>query len=137
MNSELNATNTRSNRSGRQVVDHVAVDDAHQLVDVGGAQPVEHRLADVDPRDVVAEAGEWDRQPAGADGELEDPSGSPDDERVEERDVGAHVADVGEQLVVDVGDPLAVRLWSVPLHRDSATTIRGVPMPAQRGDPPL
>ena len=82
----------------------------HPLVDVGGAQPVEHRRADVDPRDVVAEGGERDRQPAGADGQLEDPRRSPGDQRVEERDGRRHVADVGEQLVVDVGDPLAVRL---------------------------
>ena len=44
-------------------------------------------------------------------------AGRRSDQRVEEGDVGRYIADVGEQLVVDVGDPVAVRLRSVPLHR--------------------
>ena len=41
--------------------------------------------------------------------------------------VAGDVADVAEPLVVDVGDPLAVRLGAVPLHR--RTLMRGGPPP--------
>ena len=53
-------------------VDHVAEHGGDPPFDVGGVQRGEHGLADVDTGHVVTASSQWDRQPAGAHGELED-----------------------------------------------------------------
>ena len=107
-------------RPVRQVVDHVA--DAQRR---RGRRPAWPRitssiaaLASI-PHTVMprsrAGAGERDRQPAGADAELE--HGAAPGEPEQGVDGGVDVGQSAVPVVVHVGEPVAVRGWSVALHR--------------------
>ncbi len=71
-----------------------------------GPELRDHRLAGVDPGDRDAAFGERQGEPPGPDGELERGAGS--GQVRQERDRGVGVGRVRRQLVVDVGDAIAV-----------------------------
>ena len=88
-------------------------------LDIGRGEPFEHRRARVDAGHREPGLRDRDRQPAGADTELEHAAGGPR-QAGRQGDRGVDVGDRGVPVVVHVGERLAVGVGAVALHRPQA-----------------
>jgi cysteine desulfurase len=96
-------------------IGHVAEDRLDPPLAVAFAQPGEHRCAGVDTDDPKAGGCHGDGEPAGADAEFEHAAiGAGEFEHASNG--GVDVGDVGVPVVVDIGEPVAVRTMVVSPH---------------------
>ena len=101
--------------AGRQVVDHVAKRCPDPTADITSAQPIEHRRAGIHVVHVESLLGHRHGHSPGPDAQLEH-AATRGGQLGDERDGCRDIADTVVPVVVHIGERIAVRRPSVPLH---------------------